>query len=112
MTRSRDPRVNVYLLPSGRVVVRSRRFAISGAKRIAAGVAPCRLPQIYPLFVKTSDGGRAVLEALPHLRRGWDRSAWTACAHLYRARIKRVLAGEPVEDWPASEARFHLAGAA
>lgn len=97
--RFQTSRCNIYLLPSGRVLARRKRYALSGGSRIANGVHPQELAAINRLFVETADRGRAVIEAIGPARDG--RAVLTKPMHralvkIYRERIRRIRAGERV----------------
>lgn len=90
-------RMNIYLLPSGRVVARRMKWARSGGLRLAAGVAPVEMAKIERLFVKSRDRSRFVLEAACFNARQftglYDDARRRALARLYAARIAEIRAG-------------------
>lgn len=98
MPRCTTSRVSLYLLPSGRVIARRQRFALAGGQRLAAGLHPQELAEIYRLFVETRDKGRMVIEALgPAIDgRALPPTAHRPLVKIYRERIARLRRGERV----------------
>lgn len=92
-------RCNIYLLASGRVLIRRKKFALSGGARIAAGVHPQELARIRRLFIQTADNGLTIMEAIGPARDGrpgFSRANHRALVKIYRERIRRLSRGERV----------------
>lgn len=97
--RNPTTRCNIYMLPSGRIVVRTQRYAISGGYKLACGVHPGYLPQIERLFVKGTANSRFVIEAISEAMMG--RATLPArkrrtIARIYRERIADLRRGLPL----------------
>ena len=99
MPRSNTCRVNLYLLPSGRVIARRQKYALAGGQRIGAGIHPQELAALYRLFVKTRDRGYAVIEAIGYTidgRPGLPAAMHRPLVQIYAERVRRIRAGERV----------------
>lgn len=98
MCRLTTSRINVYLLPSGRIITRRQRYALAGGQRIATGVHPQELAEILRLFVATADKGRMIPEAIGLARDGrtLPLSAHRPMVKIYRERIRRLRRGERI----------------
>lgn len=104
--RNTSTRCNIYMLPSGRIVIRARRHALSGGLRIATGVHPQEIPAIKRLFVPGMANDRMVYEAISETLMG--RASFTperrrAIAKIYKSKIEDLRAGRPISGFMATQ---------